>query len=304
MRNRFADKFYALGKEDPRLAIVVADISPAGALNKFRAEFPDRFLNVGVAEQVMIGIAAGMAMRGMRPFAYTIATFSIFRPFEFVRDDLCYQDLPVTVVGMSAGVTYSTLGGTHHAMEDIAITTAIPNMQVVAPCDPPEADEMTEYLARESMKPTYMRIGKAGEPTITNGAEKFRFGKIRYLRRGDGVCVMSFGATCKKAMDVADRLRDLGESTSVVSVHTLKPLDKAGVIDALRTHRQVIVIEEHVPHGGLGPRVKEIAWDAKATCRIDAFSLQDEFIHHYGDHEQLLEQHGLGVNRIVEKVRR
>jgi transketolase C-terminal domain/subunit len=108
------------GREDKRL-VVVADISPAGSIAKFREEFPDRFVNTGVAEQIMIGLAAGMALRGLRPFAYTIATFALYRPFEFVRDDIAYQELPVTVVGIGGGVNYSTLGGTHHAMEDIAI---------------------------------------------------------------------------------------------------------------------------------------------------------------------------------------
>ena len=143
MRNTFADTFYEAGKKDPRLCVVVADISPAGSIQKFREEFPDRFINTGVAEQIMIGMCAGMALRACSPFAYTIATFTLYRPFEFVRDDLCYQNLPVTVVGIGGGVTYSTLGGTHHAMEDVAIACAIPNMSVIAPCDPAETRAAT-----------------------------------------------------------------------------------------------------------------------------------------------------------------
>ena len=126
MRNRFADTFYELGKADPRLCVVVADISPAGSIAKFRNEFPRRFINTGVSEQIMIGMTAGMAQRGLKPFAYTIATFTLYRPFEMVRDDLCYQNLPVTIVGIGGGVTYSTLGATHHAQEDVAIASALP----------------------------------------------------------------------------------------------------------------------------------------------------------------------------------
>src|SRR4051812_17913606 len=121
MRNSFAATFHELAREDERLCMVVADISPAGAMDAFRKEYPKRFVNTGVAEQIMIGMSAGMAMRGLRPFAYTIATFALFRPFEFVRNDLAYQRLPVTVVGVGGGVTYSQLGGTHHAMEDVAM---------------------------------------------------------------------------------------------------------------------------------------------------------------------------------------
>jgi len=134
MRNTFAKSFYEAAQSDPRLCMIVADISPAGSMEAFRKQFPERFVNTGVAEQIMIGMCAGMSMRGLKPFAYTIATFALFRPFEFVRDDLCYQNLPVTVVGVGGGVNYSTLGGTHHAMEDVAIASAVPNMRVLAPC--------------------------------------------------------------------------------------------------------------------------------------------------------------------------
>lgn len=167
MRNIFADTFYELGKADPRLAIVVADISPAGSIARFREEFPDRFVNTGVSEQIMIGMCAGMALRGLRPFAYTIATFTLFRPYEFVRVDLCYHNLPVTIVGIGGGVTYSTLGSTHHALEDVSIACAIPNMAVVAPCDPRETREATLWCAGQQRGPVYLRLGKAGEPDFT-----------------------------------------------------------------------------------------------------------------------------------------
>src|SRR6201988_1472468 len=138
MRNTFSKALKRPAPANPDVYIVVADISPAGSMGKFRDQYPDRFINVGVAEQSMIGICAGLALKGCQPFAYTIATFSLYRPFEIVRDDLCYQNPPGTVVGMGAGVIYSTLGGTHHTQEDIAIAGAIPNMQIIAHCDPLE----------------------------------------------------------------------------------------------------------------------------------------------------------------------
>src|SRR5476649_301146 len=156
MRNTFASTFYDLGKVDDRLVVIVADISPAGSIAKFRDDFPERFINTGVAEQVMIGLCAGMAQKGMRPFAYTIATFSVFRPYEMIRDDLCYQDLPVSIVGIGGGVSYSTLGGTHHAMEDVALMTGLPNMPVLAPCDPAETAAATRFLATENQHPAYL----------------------------------------------------------------------------------------------------------------------------------------------------
>jgi transketolase len=305
MRNTFADTFYELGKEDPRLAVVVADISPAGSIGKFREEFPDRFINTGVAEQIMIGMCAGMALRGLRPFAYTIATFTLYRPFEFVRDDLGYHGLPVTIVGIGGGVTYSTLGGTHHAMEDVAVASAIPNMSVIAPCDPLETKLATYWCAKENTKgPVYLRLGKAGEPILTDKAiDPFKIGKIRYLKKGVDTCIMSYGPTVAKALALAKRLEDeLGETVSVMSCHTIKPLDLEGVKQALHSHARVIVMEEHVPHGGLGSRVKEVAWDSRAQCELKTFSLKEEFIHVYGTHDELLEAHGFTVNSIFGRI--
>lgn len=305
MRNKFADAIYEIGKDDPRICALVADISPAGSMGTFRDEFPDRFINCGVAEQSMIGLAAGMALRGMRPFCYTIATFSLYRPFEMVRDDLCYQNLPVTVIGMGAGVIYSTLGGTHHTMEDIAVASAIPNMTVLAPCDPEEMRLATTWCATDNEGPVYMRLGKAGEPDLTTDAvDPFEVGKVRYLRRGEDVAVLSYGITVAMASEIADKLEADGNSVSLVSCHTIKPLDEAGVAGILRDHKQVVVVEEHVPHGGLGSRIKEIAWDSGADCRLDCFSLKDEFIHCYGSHAELLSEHGLSVEQIADAMKR
>jgi transketolase len=302
MRNTFSEALYKEATANPDLYLVVADISPAGSMSKFTTEYPERFINVGVAEQSMIGIAAGLALKGKQPFAYTIATFSLYRPFEMVRDDLGYQNLPVTVVGMGAGIIYSTLGGTHHTQEDVAIAGAIPNMQIIAPCDPDECTDATRWCARQKNGPVYLRIGKAGEPVLTQNAEPWEFGKVRYLRRGTGVCILTYGVITRMAAKVADALTEQGRSVSLVSVHTMKPIDRAGIIRAMQTHKHVIVIEEHAPQGGLAAQTKQFAWESKATCRLDTFSLQDAFIHNYGSWEDLLEAHGISVKKILAKV--
>jgi transketolase len=303
MRNRFADTFYELGKTDPRLCVVVADISPAGSIAKFRNEFPDRFINTGVAEQIMIGMVAGMAQRGLRPFAYTIATFTLYRPFEMVRDDLCYQNLPVTIVGIGGGVTYSTLGATHHAQEDVSIACSLPNMSVIAPCDPAEVEAATRWCATQDIGPVYLRLGKAGEPDFTSKlSEGFTFGKLRFLRRGSDVCVLTYGSIMKMAAEVADRLQAQGKSVSLVSAHTLKPLDEAGIAQILATHSEVVVIEEMSPQGSLGLKVKALAYEGGANCRVKCFSLRDEFIHVYGSHEDVLAAHGLTAENIFASV--
>jgi transketolase len=220
VRNRFADTFYELGKVDPRLCVVVADISPAGSIAKFRNEFPRRFINTGVSEQIMIGMTAGMAQRGLKPFAYTIATFTLYRPFEMVRDDLCYQNLPVTIVGIGGGVTYSTLGATHHAQEDVAIASAIPNLSVIAPCDPSETEAATRWCAAQEQGPVYLRLGKAGEPDLSKGApDTWAFGKLRRLRAGRDICILSYGPIMKRAFAVAERFEAAGKRGDRFGAH-------------------------------------------------------------------------------------
>lgn len=303
MRNSFSETLYACAQADPSIAIVVADISPAGSMAKFREEYPERFINVGVAEQVMIGMAAGMALRGFQTFAYTIATFSLYRPFEMVRDDLCYQNLPVTVVGMGSGVVYSTLGSTHHTMEDVAIASALPNMQILAPADPLEAVEATKYCASQKTGPVYLKLGKAGEPVLTNTAlEPMVIGKIRHITRGTDVAILTYGPMMKQAFETSARLEAQGLSVSVISVHTLKPLDRDGIAKVLHGHKTVVVMEENVPHGALASRVKEIAWEVRAPCRLETFTLKDEFIHCYGSYDDLLERHGISPVLVAAKV--
>ncbi|MBF0269669.1 MAG: transketolase [Alphaproteobacteria bacterium] len=304
MRNNFAAAFHEAAGQDPRLCLLVADISPAGSIQAFREAYPDRFINTGVAEQVMIGMAAGMAMRGLRPFAYTIAPFALYRPFEMIRVDLAYQNLPVTVVGIGGGVTYSVLGGTHHAQEDVAIACAVPNMAVIAPCDPLETREATKWCAGQERGPVYLRLGKAGEPDLTSQtSEPFVFGKLRFLTKGSDVAVLSYGPILKMGAEIANRFRQEGTSVSLISAHTLKPFDTEGVADLLANCRRVVVIEEMVPHGGLADRVKVLAWERKATCRIDTFTLDDAFHHRYGTHAELLAVHGLELERIWQSLK-
>jgi transketolase len=302
MRNTFSETLYEEATQNPDVCIVVADISPVGSMSDFSKNYPERFINVGVAEQSMIGICAGLALKGLQPFAYTIATFSLYRPFEMVRDDLCYQNLPVTVVGMGAGVIYSTLGSTHHTQEDIAIAGALPNMQIIAPCDPQECIDAVRYCANQKNGPVYLRIGKAGEPTFTAEADPWEFGKIRYLRKGADVCILTYGVIVNLADQIASNLEAKGIHPSLVSCHTLKPLDTEGIAQLLQRYSKIIVIEEHAPQGGLGPQVKQIAWDSQARCQLQTFSLKDEFIHNYGSRENLLAAHGLSENHIMASI--
>ena len=207
MRNNFADRLYFNAKRNKKIYIVAADISPAGSMELFRKKYPNRFINVGVAEQIMISTCAGLAMRKCRPFAYTIAAFSLYRPFEMIRDDLCYQNLPVTIVGMGAGTIYSNLGGTHMTQEDISIAKSIPNMSVIAPVDSLELKSAVDFCCTKSKGPVYLRIGKSGEKNFTsNSKEKWQYGKIRKIENGKNVCFISYGPIISKIYEIKKKL--------------------------------------------------------------------------------------------------
>ena len=304
MRDKFADVIFEIGKKDKRISALVADISPAGSMINFRKKFPKRFVNCGVAEQSMIGIAAGMALQGLKPFCYTIATFALYRPFEMIRVDLCYQNLPVTIVGMGAGLIYSTLGGTHQSIEDIAVASAIPNMTVIAPCDPNEMKLATEWCATKSNGPVYMRLGKKGEPDLTSKAiDKFEVGKIRYLEKGNDVAIVSYGTIVSLAFELSKKIEVLhNKKCSIISSHTIKPFDERGYEKILKNHKKVIIIEEHVKNGSLSDKVKSFCYEQKIGTEIFSFTLKDEFYHFYGSYKDLLSKHGLDVNSILKKL--
>lgn len=303
MRDAFAHALYEAAQESQNVYFVVADISPAASLDDFRKEFPTRFLDVGVSEQALIGVCAGLAMKGFRPFAYTIATFSVFRPYEQIRVDLSYQNLPVTVVGVGGGVAYSSLGGTHHAQEDIALMNALPNMTILAPCDPLEVRECV-LASMKVAGPVYLRLGKAGEPVLTkNSPDPFVLGKLRCIRAGERIAILTYGAITRRAFEIAEKFRSEGHGEiAIYSVATLKPLDREGIEKVLKNFDQILVLEEHIPSGGLGMMTKQVAWDSQAKCKLKTFSLQDAFLHSYGSQFDLWDKHGLSVENLYQSL--
>lgn len=304
MRDAFARALHNASKRRDDVFFLVADISPASSLDDFLAESPTRFIDVGVAEQSLIGIAAGIAMRGFRPFAYTIANFSIYRPFEQIRVDLCYQNLPVVVVGVGGGMAYSALGSTHHTIEDIAVMSALPNMTVVAPCDPLEVDEAV-HASFGLEGPMYLRLGKAGEPDLTADApEPFELGRIRKIREGYSVAILGYGPVLGLALDVANAL-DIGpeERIAVFSVHTMKPLDLKRLAEILNSFERVVTLEEHVEFGSLGSRVRQLAFEQSSDVDVQCLALHDRFIHVYGAQADLRNAHQITSEALVDAVK-
>ena len=225
----------------------VADISPAGAMNEFRSEYPDRFINTGVAEQSMIVVhCAGLAMGGYQPFAYTIATFAVFRPFEFIRDDICYQNLPVTIVGIGGGVTYSTLGATHHAMEDVNLLKSVPNIEIFTPSDPFEVEAITRHRCLNPTTPAYIRLGKAGEKNLSSNIA-FEVGAPRHPRNGTKDCVVGYGPIMRMAVEVSDELSAAGRSLSVIAFNQIKPINSKAISEILENSTGLLFSKRQCP---------------------------------------------------------
>ncbi len=302
MRNKLAEVLYKNAVKNKNIYLVAADISPSGKLAYFRKKYPQRFINVGVAEQVMIGISAGLAIKKKKVFAYTIAAFSIYRPFEMIRDDLCYQNLTVTVIGMGAGSIYSSLGGTHLTQEDISIARSVPNLKILCPCDPLELELMLNYLCKNNIGPTYLRIGKTGEKNLTlNSPDKWRFGKIRKIFKGKNgkICFITFGPISRLAFDINEKVK---EKITIYNSHTLKPFDEKNCKKILKKFKKIIIIEDHSEIGGLYQIVSRVAFESKYTGTIQNFSLKDKFIHKYGSQKYLLNLHGISEEKILKSL--
>ncbi|MDC1125950.1 transketolase C-terminal domain-containing protein [Candidatus Pelagibacter sp.] len=305
MRNKFAQIFFDLAKKDKKLRLIAADISPAGDFGKLIKKFPDKFINIGVAETSMISLCAGLAMTGLKPFAYTISTFALYRPFEMIRDDLCYQNLPVTIVGMGSGTIYSNLGPTHMSQEDISIARSIPNMQVISLCDPFEIKYCLNYLTKFSKHPTYLRIGKSGETDITTDSlEPWKFGRIRKIAKGNKVCFIGHGPILKKLININSRLKKFNISASIYEAHTLKPFDQKRMKNIFKNYTHIFSIEDHSIIGGLQSLIKELAYEYNFKGIYHGFSLKDQFIKSYGSQDELLKLHGLSEDSIFKNIKK
>lgn len=305
MRNAFADAILECAEKNDKIFMVVADISPAGSMEEFRRRYPDRFINVGVAEQLMIGISAGLAIEGFLPFAYTISTFAFYRPFEFIRTDLAYQNLPVIIVGVGSGLVYSTLGSTHHTQEDVSIALSVPNLKVLSPHDPTEVSSIINQLCINNFEgPVYLRLGKAGEPKVKTIDDNFRIGKIRkVVDRGTKIAVISYGLMISKLIKIIDELIKENIEISLFSVTTLKPLDEEGIKEILRTFSKIFIFEENSGTGGLISQITRISFEQKINFNVYCKSLKDEFIHCYGSHDDLLQKHELNDREIQRFIR-
>jgi len=293
---------YELAKKDDRVLFIGSDLGP-GVLNEFKKDFPDRFFMEGIAEQHIIGMAAGLAFDGFIPYVNTIAVFLTRRCFEQVALDLCLHNLPVRLIGNGGGLVYAPLGPTHQAIEDIGILRTLPNMTIVAPCD---ANEMERLMVAslEWPHPLYIRLAKGGDPIISKSELGFEIGKGINLRKGNNVIFITTGITAQRANDACLKLNDEQIDCGLFHMHTIKPFDHEGLREASKSADLIVTLEEHVLNGGLGSAVLESFSDNGIIKKVVRLGIPDVFAKQYGSQDIILEGFGLDSDSIVKTVKR
>jgi len=292
---------YELAQKDERVLFIGSDLGP-GTLNDFKINIPERFFMEGITEQHIIGMAAGLAFDGFIPYVNTIATFLTRRCFEQIAIDLCLHDLPVRLIGNGGGLVYAPLGPTHQAIEDIGILRTLPNMTIVAPCD---ADEMKRLMTAslDWPHPLYIRLAKGGDPIVSKPELGFKIGKGIHLKKSNSVLFVTTGITVQRALDATDSLKKENIDCGVFHMHTIKPFDHKGLMQAAKSVDLVVTIEEHVLNGGLGSAVLESFSDHEILKNVVRLGIPDVFAKQYGSQDIIMAGFGLDPDNITKTVK-
>tara|TARA_B100001250_G_scaffold414509_1_gene453420 strand:+ start:355 stop:1278 length:924 start_codon:yes stop_codon:yes gene_type:complete len=302
VRDAFIDSLSKIAENDKDIFLITGDLG-FGVLDDFANRFPLQFLNVGVAEQNMTGIATGLALSGYKVFTYSIANFTTLRCLEQIRNDACYHDANVNVVSIGGGFGYGALGMSHHATEDLSILRALPNIDVIAPGDDFETREATKYIAN-SKKPSYLRLERASHIHSSDLGNGFRYGKIRHIREGNDVAIFCSGGITKVAMNAADILSKENISLDIYSVHSLKAIDLNSVSNAIEKNAGVITLEENNLIGGLGSAICELCIDNEIyPKKIKRMGLNDIYSSVVGSQEYLRNYYHLGEESLISNVK-
>ena len=299
-RDVYGKTLVELGRNNPNIVVLDADLSGSTRTAFFAREFPDRFFNFGVAEQNMMATAAGLASCGKTVFVSTFAMFATARCWDQIRNTICYSNSNVKIVATHAGITVGPDGSSHQALEDIALMHAIPNMTVVVPCDAEETKEAI-LVAAEVTGPVYIRLGRSKISDV-EGKKSFKIGKGYILNDGKDVSIIACGIMVKSAQEAAKLLNNKGISTRVINIHTIRPLDKKIIIEAAKQTRGIVVCEEHAAVGGLGSAVDDVVLGSHPT-KLLKVGIKNRF-GQSGDSEGLLKEYNLTVEDIVKTVKK
>ena len=302
MRDHFIKRLSELAEHDFRIMLVTGDLG-FGVFDEYRRRFPGQFINAGVAEQNMTGIATGMAMEGRVVFTYSIANFPTLRCLEQIRNDACYHGANVKVVSIGGGFSYGALGISHHATEDLAIMRSLPDITVVSPCGYWETIEATEAIV--NMPGTcYLRLDKsAGDDAPLDKEEKFEIGKARVLREGSDCAIIVTGGILGEVWQAAELLEKKGISARIVSMHTIKPLDREAILQTCQDVGVIVTVEEHTVYGGLGGAVAEALLDnGVLPSAFLCIGLEAGFSSIVGSQQYLRKRYGLDAESISDRI--
>lgn len=299
-RDAYSTELEAIAAADPRIVAVVNDSVSSTKLKNFRIRFPDRFINVGIAEQNMVGVGAGLALGNLLPYVCGASCFLTARATEQVKADLGYTNSNVKLCGMSSGMAYGELGPTHHSIEDFAFTRVIPNLAVVAPADSIETRALMQYSAKH-IGPMFLRMSRIPVRNIMPEDFTFVLGKAHALREGNDIAILANGVLVERALDAAELLSTLGIQSRVLNMSSVKPIDREAILDAARTTRGIVTVEEHSIHCGLGSAVAEIVAQEHPT-RMRILGIPGVFAP-TGSAEFLLEHFALTAAGIADAAR-
>lgn len=299
MRTAYLETLYDLASKDKRVYALISD-NGAIVYDKYRRDLSSQYLNLGISEANMLGMAAGMASCGKIPFAYTIGAFLAYRAFEFIRNDICLQKQNVKIIGTGAGETYSALGPTHHSTEDLGGLRSLPNLTILSPASPLEVKKAT-VAAYEYEGPVYLRLGTNKEPEIYKEDYLFEIGKGVTVRDGKDITLIGTGSILKDILDAAELLEKKGIFARVINIHTIKPIDREIILRAAKETGGIITIEDHNLIGGLGSAVAEVIAESGEGIFFKRMGLED-FSEGYGTYGQVKENNGIGMGQICEEA--
>jgi len=300
MRTAFINTLTELAKKDKRIYLLTGDLG-FNVLENFIIKFPERFINCGVAEQNMMGVAAGLALSGKKPYVYSIIPFVIFRCFEQIRNDICYQNLDVKIIGVGAGFSYGPLGATHHAIEDIGTLRALPNITILSPGDPIETKQLIlkSYLTKN---PTYLRLTRGGEKIIHDENANIKIGTPFTLKKGkDGALIVN-GVFLGIGKNLVEKLEKMGYNFKLISMPTLKPIDKKALFDGIKGEKLIFTLEEHNIIGGLGSVISEILLESSYDGLFKRMGIPDQYPHEVGGADYLRRKFALSEDRIIKDI--
>ena len=299
IRDAYGEVLPELGAEDDDIVVLTADLAGSTRTKYFGQEFPDRFFNVGITEANMMGMSAGLAMEGKKPFASTFAVFATGKPWEQIRQTIAYQSAPVRIVATHAGITVGEDGASHQIIEDVSNMRVLPNMKVVVPADATQTREVIKRVSEDMDGPVYVRLARAAFPVVYEECD-FELGEAEVLREGEDVTIFAMGLMVANSLDAAELLEERGISAEVINVSTVKPLDEETVLSSVEKTGAAITAEEHNVIGGLGSAISEVVSE-EHPVPVKKIGIQDRF-GESGSAYELVEHFGLTARDIADKT--